>query len=449
MVRAKHQAGDVAGVVRALVGVNLSPGQAEIAGLVVGKDRPARATVRAPTQYGKTFGVGKGCAADLVLDPEPTTTAVIGPRKTQASLIRNEFIDAVLRCPPARHLLGLGSHRDVEDRMRRELSRSGVDFRDGKRFGIFSAADDGDALMGFGAKRVIVDETGLIARSVKAKIMRMVGKDPDSIGQVILVSNPWSVDSWFYDACQDPAYQHVHVTLEQAVAEKRLNPALVAEMERDLSTAEFDVLYKSVFPQASADALIPWNWILDCVQNGPRLEPDTEGVYKVWGLDVAEGGDDFTVLTEALTDDESFDVLDQTHWQFDDTTRTTDKVFDMIGPGAIISVDMIGPGKGVGDGLRRRGCHVRPFKASEGARNKERFRIRKYEQWWSFRELCERRGIRFADKLARLRTDLAKMRYRTDRGRVEVFEEPGKSPDWGDSAMHMLTAKMPPRGRVA
>ncbi|MHB8603883.1 MAG: hypothetical protein ACYDCK_01405 [Thermoplasmatota archaeon] len=429
---ASVKARDMPRLARGLFDAALTPGQAEIASLLA--FLPARrATVSAHTRFGKTFAAGVGLAALIVLDSRPLRVAVVAPRQDQALLVRNEFVRQLTASPVTMRLLGL--ERRGRDRIERELSRSRLNFRDGKTFRILSAADDADRLMGEGADVVLVEEAGLIGEAAWPKILRMLGDNP-SESTLVELGNPWARGTRFEQHCLDAAYRHVHVDWRRGELEGRITRAFVEEMRREMSPAEFQVLYESVFPDSAEDQLVPWEWI-QRAQTDPPLLAELAGTR--YGLDVAEGGKDRTVLTRVNL--HAGGVLDASPlgaWQSADTMTTVERVARSIPARAEIRVDAIGVGKGVADRLRQLGFNVVEIRVSEAARDPQRYRNRKAEAFWQVRELAEGRRLRISGDIALVRElarELTTYRYGTSSGKLEVWEDGARSPDYGDSLM--------------
>jgi len=422
----------------ALFGVRFTPGQALLAGHVAFL-RHKRLTATCHTRFGKTFSVGKGLAVLTVFDPRPLKIAVVAPQKEQAMLIRNEYVDAILRSPVTMRLLGL--ERKGKDRIERELSRSRLKFRDGKQLRILTAERDGKGIMGEGADVVVVEEAGLVGEKAWPKIVRMLGDDPDE-SVLIEVGNPWERGTQFERDCNDPNFTHVTLDWRRGVREGRITKQFVDEMRKRMTTSEFQILYDGVFPDSAEDQLLSWQWIDQAAEREPWTDFPTKPAV-TWGLDVASGGVDFTVLTKATqwAGRTMAEQCDEWKWDQADTMATADKVNRVVPPASKIRVDSIGVGKGVGDRLRQLGHRVEEVNVGTSPRD-ERFAKLKGQLFWELREIHEQARIQYA-RYQPLLTDLTRYRFETRNGKLVTFESDGKSPDHGDSLMLAVTGASP------
>lgn len=148
----------------------------------------------------------------------------------------------------------------------------------------------------------------------------------------------------------------------------------------------FRVRVKGLLPVADPDTLIPYDWIMDAVNRDIKpLEESPE----ILGIDVAAGGSNKTIailrhgpkVTRIYEKDErkSEYLVDYLASEFGDPC-----------PDAT-AVDTVGVGWAIAGALRsRRFKNVRDYKASESARDQQRFRNKRDEDYWSLREAFER-----------------------------------------------------------
>lgn len=418
-----------------MTGVKPTPGQAEIASVYAFLEH-RRAAISAHTRFGKTFSAGHGLGIVTTLDPRPLKIGVIGPREKQAALIREEYVDALLANPLAKQNLRM-TGRNVADRMKRELSQKQIDFVDGKRFSVFSAADDAERIMGFGADIVVAEECDLIPEEAWPKILRMLGDDPDG-GTLIMQGNPWRKGGRFYKALRNPKYKVIQIGWERGVREGRITEAFVQEMRAEMPPALFRVFYDSQFPDASTGQLIPWEHIERAADTRPPRFIGSPG--ERFGLDVAEGGADFSVLSKLRFTGrgrEQVGVSDwQQQWAEADTMATAARAAAFMPPGATVVVDVVGVGKGVADRLRQLGFAILEYRGGDAAEEKERFRNRVSEGYWTLRVALEEDRLRIPDE-PMLKAQLGQPTWSADSGRIGVDKAPegAKSPDRADSIM--------------
>lgn len=436
-----HAERDAAGLARALFDLTLTPGQAEIAACFAFLDHK-RVAITAHTRFGKTFAAGVGLAIFTIMDSRPLKVACVGPAEKQARLIREEYVRAMARSPLGRRLMGV-TGRKGEDRILRELSKARLDLRNGKKLSVFSAADDADRIMGFGADVVVADECDLITEEAWPKVVRMLGDNP-AHGVLFLVGNPWNKGGRFYRALQEgSAYHRIVIPWQRGVHEGRVTEAFVQERREDTPPALFQVFYDSRFPDASEGQLVPWMWIERAAAGPSRLPPRERPTVR-YGLDVAEGGSDFTVLTRGritgVRDVRACDIDWQEAWGEADTMATADKATGLMEPGATVVVDSVGVGKGVADRLRALGFDVREFRGGDGANNSERYRNMNAEGYWLLREIHERDAIKLPPSPRALLDQIAQPKWDTQVGRIRVDKKPAgaKSPDRADSVMMLV-----------
>lgn len=443
------------------------PGQAEIAA-VFAFGTPADVAISACTRYGKTYSAGVGLAVRTVIDPRPLKLPLIGPTQDQARLLRNEFVGALFQSPLARRLLGL--KRDAEERMRRRLQHDAWDFRDGKTAAVMSVSDEADRVMGFGGDVITCDEHALWDATAWAKVLRMAGDNPSG-AQVVCMSNPWDESSPFGEVWKDTTFQRIHIDWERCLAEGPRPPGVrggvtrefIDKQRRRLPAVLFRIFYDSDFPDAAEDQLLssariarairpdPWSSAPPRpLELGPAAPPATR-----WGLDVARGGGDFSVLTQSLTDGFRWHVRQQWRWDVNDLEDLADVVHATLSGHSEIAVDANSLGAGVADNLRRRGHSVHAVNVGEGPTNPNpqpgdvQFMNLKAELWWNVRTLLEEDRLTIQPDLEDLRDlgdQLRIMRWVVVGKRIKVEEKQGaKSPDYGDSLM--LSVAPPRAGR--
>jgi hypothetical protein len=105
-------------------------------------------------------------------------------------------------------------------------------------------------------------------------------------------------------------------------------------------------------------------------------------------------------------------------------------------------VDIIGLGAGVYDRLREQNFEVGPFQGSERAMNPGKFKNRRSETWWTFRELMEEDLIDLDPEDDMLAANLGSVKWGVDSaGRIfveskdDIRDRGLPSPDYGDAAV--------------
>lgn len=412
----------------------LSPTQAEIV-RDVGFGISRRLVMSCHTRFGKTYCIALGLALRILLDERPLDFRLLAFRQDQTDLLRDYLVGFILECPILFQNLDV-TEGGGADRLKKEVSKRRLTFKDGKKLWVQTAAGDAFRLMGHGGDVVVLIESCLLNSDAYKKVLRMLGDDVEGGGWFIEEGNPWHSGNHFYQHWHSPRFRKIHANHEVGLREGRLNPAFLEEQRGELSPVEFQVLYESRFPDASEDQLIPWAWIQRAETSPPFWSKDElAGVNASWSLDCAEGGSDDTVLTPWHDDGKRFQAGPQAKWHYADTARTVDRVAELVPEGGLLYVDVVGVGKGIADQLKRRGRRIVEVRAGAKASKPERWRNAKAEFWWRTREAFEQDRIRIPN-LEALRVDLSRIRYTTDAGKIEVYEEGNDSPDHGDSLAH-------------
>lgn len=136
------------------------------------------------------------------------------------------------------------------------------------------------------------------------------------------------------------------------------------------------------FPDTSDDAVIPQRLVTAAWER--HLPGDEPGSY---GLDVARFGPDQTVLYRVR----GGVAREVDAWGKRDTVESTDRLQALTAhtPHVPIVVDVDGIGGSVYDQAKRRKLRVVPFSVQDAAHKPRRFKNRRSELWWSYRELME------------------------------------------------------------
>ncbi|MCA1811443.1 MAG: hypothetical protein LC623_05470 [Halobacteriales archaeon] len=436
---------DIGTLVQGLFGYDLSPGQERIASTVAFPRGRERVTVLAPTRYGKTRSFSLGLATRFLVDPKPLVVEAIGPLEEQAQILRGYMAHAIIRQPLLGAMVDSRGGSTVEA-LKKEVSHKRITFTDGKQFTVRTAQGDADRLMGSGGDIIAKDEACLISPEADAKIARMLGDSPEA--ELYELANPWHRENAFFKHTQDPSFTNIHIPIEQALAEGRIDPRHLADMRRDMAPTMYQVLYLSQFPDIAEDQLIPWGWIQRAVRatppGKPRWSPPAgQGWRRQAGADIAEGGLDKTVVARGWRrfEEKRLVVLSWRSWQIADTMETATRIDAELEADETVAVDENGVGKGVADYLRRMGRTVFGFKGGRKARNPERFFNATSEALWLLRRGMEEDLVELHDPPQAVMTDLTKWRWKVVGGRIKVEVEGGKeggnSPDHGDALAMM------------
>lgn len=275
----------------------LTDGQVEIFNIIFARLNPRNHYITY-TQYGKSLTTA--LALLLRVSTFPEKWAIVAPSDRKAKIIMGYVIQHIFDndyCS-GRFEASVGENRE---QIRRERSKNRINFKisEGRLGELFIVSaqqktaqkDPLDALMGFGAANVVIDESSLIDDNKYSGIKRMLGGTKDNflfeIGNAIRRNH-------FYRTSRDPEYNRKVINWEQGVAEGRITRDFIREMENEKN---FGIMYECIFPDAD---------VIDEGGYSPLLtEKDLDRAYVNdlqffgqlrMGVDVAGGGKNYSVI---------------------------------------------------------------------------------------------------------------------------------------------------------
>ena len=394
-----------------------------------------RVIICCATQAGKSMSVAVGILLSAILyDGE--RIVIVSHSLKQSKIVYDYVINFLAGNAYFREFIDYEA--GSVERIRKELSRERMTFKNGSSIKSLSAGGSGkgEQLLGHSADLLIIDESGSIEDEIyNTKLLRMLGAKTDVNKQLVEVGTP-HVKNHFYNSWISSSYKKIKINWETAVKEGRLDEKFILEQRDNMSAIEFQMWYEAEFPEESEDALIKWQW----VEEAREREFDFEGKGKVIaGLDVAEMGPDFTVLTVVELVDNKYKVLGIHSWGKKDTMVTVGKVRLLLDNYKVenVAVDTIGVGRGVYDRLVELGYHCTAIKVGMSptkSKNKERFANLKAEYYWKLRDLFEQ-GMLDIPASNHLLRELNLMEYEFTSTRKVRIVDPSKSPDFADSLM--------------
>jgi hypothetical protein len=314
---------------------------------------------------------------------------------------------------------------------------------------------DEAAFQGIHARYVlaVIDEAGGVPKNLYDGINSIVTGDDC---RVLAIGNPDDPGSHFADICKPgsgwnvisiSAFDTPNFTGEYVpdnVAKQLVTPKWVEERKRDWG--EGSPLWTSKilgeFPDTSDDYLFNPSILKKAMAtNQPGIE---RGQY---GADIARFGTDKTVVYR----NRGFNIRLEGEWAKKDTMQTVGKlktILDNQNPHKLkMVIDVVGLGSGVFDRMREQDLHVAPFAASEQARNPKRFKNKRAEAYWTFRDLCDSGVIDLDPEDELLLNQLGSIKWDTDSsGRIfiESKEDMAKrgipSPDRADAAVMSIVS---------
>ena len=419
-----------------------------------------RIVISCITRYGKSYVVSMGILLYIAFHSNKRNL-ILAPRIEQANIIRNYLSTFILKSKDFQELV------DIQltglDRLKSEVSKKRITFRNGSSLQILSAEGTADRLMGFGADGLVVmDESCLITYEVyRSKISRMLGDSPDTV--LVEIGNPWHRNNQMFEHWLNPKFDKIHIGWEIAIKEGRLTKEHLEEQRELLTPLEFEVLYEANFPEEAEDSIFNYGKVKYATE---RVIKDKKILRKIISCDVADKGKDVTVIMYGYEyDDGTYEVTEIFQEKKSENMVIAGKIVDWFKTkGAdIINIDTIGVGVGVvsrvrevlrgckvkvnachyGEGVGALGQHRKAFK-QEGIEDKQptsekkRFMNRKAEQFFRLRDLFleERVKIPKCDLLIK---ELMKMAWElTSSGKIRIIDPEDKSPDYADALVYFI-----------
>lgn len=447
--------------------LELTDYQADIIRTLISK-KPKRNLLWASTRAGKSFALAIGAILTAMLR-SGEKIKIVGPTTDHAKIIMNYVLDHVSDDEDIVASLTAKAGKDKAKKLREELSKRRITFENNSEIEILSASvnSGGSQLLGKGGSTVIVDEAEQIPDEiVRTRILRMVGDRPDA--QMFLISNPTFPDKrgfmWEVKDRQEDIREQMEdtddeeelrklqdkitwnervISWEEAVQAGRMTEDFIEEERRNLTSAEFKILYDAEYPENVEGGLIRADWYKEARRREFKFSDDAD---KFYGLDIAEEGDDLSVLVEMLTEEiegkRVYEVQNIWNWDEGDTSTQVKKIKSLCDRDARINVDGIGVGKNVADTLADDGWSVETVKVSRSpTEDEDRFRDQKAQFYWELREKLED-GVLSVPNNSELRSQVLSMMYEFT-GRKERIKivDPASSPDHADALMLCLIRK--------
>jgi len=304
------------------------------------------------------------------------------------------------------------------------------------------STDEPDNFQGFHAENllVIIDEASGVGRSIYEACESLM---TSANCKMLAIGNPLSPSGWFFDAFQNPGWQHIHISSYDCpnVTQGGMPyPKLVIPewiKRRELDWGRESPLFQSrvlgEFPQEGEDTLIPLSWL---EWDGPGSEGEP-----ALGVDVARFGSDETVILKRS----GMVVKEVIAARGIATTETAGRV-KVAGEGIKpenIKIDVIGVGGGVVDNLHEQGLMVNGVNFAETAQDAVKFKNVRAECYWAVRDAVRpdaENRLYIPDKFRKLKAQLSALKYKIDsRGRIQIEPKEefkkrmGYSPDQADA----------------
>ena len=297
---------------------------------------------------------------------------------------------------------------------------------------------------------IVIDEACGVPESLWTAVMTLM---TNQNARVLAIGNPDDPGSHFAQICKPgsgwnvitiPAFDTPNFTGEPVsdlMMENLVTPMWVEDRRRDWGEGSplWQAKVMAEFPDISDEYLISPHMI----QTG--IDTELPGIRKGrYGADIARMGTDKTVLYRNRGGVIRF--VDS--WGMTDTMRTTGKIklvldshIHLVRPDCVL--DIVGLGAGVYDRLREMGYPVIGFSGAERAYRPDKFKNRRAEIFWTFRNDLENGMIDLDPDDHELHQELQNIKWWVDSsGRIQIeskedMKERGvKSPDRADACVY-------------
>ena len=381
--------------------------------------------IETPTRFGKSSSTA---AALLMRCGMKERWAIVAGTADKAHIIMNYFIGYALENTIPRKLL---ESRESLDKLKQERNKTKLTFSSGFEIEVFSADSrnkqaTGNAVMGFGAPYVILDEAALVDDDVEAKIFRMIAGFSTSKHCYIKIGNPFKRNH-FLKSHNDPDFHQIWWDYKVGIEEGRYT---VEYIEKARNKPNFNVLYEVKFPDADAMDERGWSNLLSdeditavFVERGSGF-----GFLKI-GIDPSGEGTNFTSVIKRyrnyavkLLKERVIDQFKLTEWMVNwlkDQRRTE----NMLPMGYY--VDKIGIGNGFYETLRRDLENVQGINVGVAPFDEEGFVNLRAENFWKLRTDIKTKKLSLEKDEDWFQ--LAQIKYRTKlegkRGKIEIMSK--------------------------
>lgn len=317
---------------------------------------------------------------------------------------------------------------------------------------------DEDTFQGIHARYflAVLDEACGIPESLWNSVLALVTNEN---ARVLAIGNPDDPNSRFAKVCLPgsgwnvitiSAFDTPNFTGEDTCAvcgkplpedmlESLVSPIWVEDRKRDFGEGSPIWVSKVLgeFPDTSDEYLISPALV------GQAHQTDLPGFgFGRFALDVARYGEDKSVVYR----NREGVVRYVDSWSKADTMSTAGRAVRILKKYPLhrptMNIDIIGVGAGVFDRLREQRYNVAPYQGSQRATNPAKFKNRRAEAWWTFRELMEEGLIDLDPADEVLSAQLTSVKWDTDSaGRIQIESKEDirarglPSPDHADAAV--------------
>lgn len=399
----------------------------------------SRVQVITPTQYGKSLAVGISAMISAVLLGDKI--AIVAPSTDKAKIIMDVAIDHLDDNPVFSEAVKL-EKGDTIERIKKYRQKTRLNFSSGGEIRVYSADSRNKqatiiSMMGFGARKVLVDESSLIDDDLYSTIKRMVGGYSD--GFLFEIGNPF-INNHFRRTWESDRYFKIFIDYKKALSENRYSEEFIKEMRDE---EFFSVLYECKFPELDESNVIGAYKLLspyihlNLTTEKYNIEPNA-----ILGVDVARAGNDSTVFVKRGNNYARV-VWRKKRTKLDEIAMMIVRFIKGGIPAENVFIDETGMGGYLVDFLVERGYNIMGVRFNQKSSDQDRFlniRAEMYREmkfWLDDKMNMKRKCLVGAPALWR---ELSYLTYSFSSGRMKMTSKDelktlskGKSPDIADA----------------
>jgi hypothetical protein len=408
----------------------MSPGELAIFKEIVYRRNP-RIEIVTCTQYGKTLSVSRAVLTRIT--SYAGDVMLLAPDQKRGKIFLNYMIQDTARNDYfANKLEGINIKENnllmrlLTERSKVKLTYQVLEEDDQPRFGSVEILTceakrrEGavTAIMGFGGRTIIADESALVDDAIDSAVLRMMaGKGEDTF--LCKIGNPFFRNHFLAD-WKDPRYKKIFIDYQIALAEGRYNQTFIDEAMGKPNAAVF---YLCEFPAGDIIDADGWMMLMTsdevrlCMQEAPHFGEERAG------CDVADEGNNESIIVKRSSG-------------YAEIIFASDKIDPIQFAGQIILsvpkvknknyyIDRVGVGSGTYarvqevNRIEKLGMIVTGINAGEQAADPTKFSNRRAEMAWRGREWLKGGGKISKDQRW---FQLAKIPYRaSSSGKIELM----------------------------
>ena len=401
------------------------------------------------TQYGKSDNVSIGVLNRVSTYPEKWS--IVAPSSKKARIIMSFLIGHIF---DNEYTLSkfLPDEKESYEDIRRHRNKDRINFKhsDNTLGEVFITTAEGkrtkdflDALLGFGAPNVVIDESSLLDDPVYAGVKRMIGGSTDNF--LFEIGNPMRRNH-FLKSSRDPIYYKINIPYQQGIKEGRIAQEYVEEMRKE---AFFEQLYENEFPKADAIDSSGYVALITDIELDMKLRDNIEffGTPRL-GCDPAGEGSNKSVIALRTRNGASV-VYDENQ---PDTMTFAAMIIKALKKYKIkaedVFIDKDGIGKGVFDRVREAGYEVTGVSNGGEADNKEQYANKRAEMYMRTRDwllsVGQLKRHSGWDDLLDIRYKVMSERKIKMKSKIDMLKDGIQSPDHADALALTFAAEERP-----